>query len=159
METKKEKIEETKVESSEVKVEPTASDEPEPKAEETKVDPTVKVEPEAKTKIEPPKEKTKKEEKAEKAALKAKAEKEAKNAKRRAADKARREKKKAGTKVKVEPTPKKIRMLMSAANSEKTFGRGGVFKVGVDVSPGTARSWLRTGVAEEDCSEVPPETK
>jgi hypothetical protein len=62
-------------------------------------------------------------------------------------------------KVKPIPTPNRIRMLMSLANQDMAYTSGKTYKVGRDVSPETAKSWLRSGAAEEDRSEEPPETK
>lgn len=57
------------------------------------------------------------------------------------------------------PPPKKIRMLMSVANEKIAYTVGHVYKTGKDISPNTAKSYVRTGVAEEDHSDEPPETK
>lgn len=55
--------------------------------------------------------------------------------------------------------PKRIRMLMSVANT-RAFDMGRVFLVPQDVPVNTARSWIACGIAEEDKSaEDPPETK
>lgn len=62
-------------------------------------------------------------------------------------------------KMKPIPTPNRIRMLMTLGNQDMTYITGHSYKVGKDVSPETAKSWLNSGAAEEDRSEEPPETK
>jgi len=57
------------------------------------------------------------------------------------------------------PTPNRIRMLMTVGNQDMTYITGHSYKVGKDVEPETAKSWLRSEVAEEDRSTEPPETK
>ncbi|GAH32144.1 unnamed protein product, partial [marine sediment metagenome] len=55
---------------------------------------------------------------------------------------------------------KRIRMLMSVANEKVAFNSGGVYKVGEDITPESAESYIRTGAAEEDTSlDVPEEIK
>lgn len=55
---------------------------------------------------------------------------------------------------------KRIRMLMSVANEKDAFDARGVYKVGEDITPESAESYIRNGVAEEDTSlDVPEETK
>jgi len=69
-------------------------------------------------------------------------------------------KKKDKDKDKKKALPKRIRVLLSLANSRKSFISGKSYEVGMDVSEETARSWLDSGVAIEDKSlEGPKETK
>jgi hypothetical protein len=58
------------------------------------------------------------------------------------------------------PLPKKIRMKMTLATPKRCFTAGLLLKVGEDVSEDTARSWLKSGAAEEDKSlQLEMETK
>ena len=47
------------------------------------------------------------------------------------------------------PAPKRIRMLMSLSNPQRSYRSGVVYIVGQDVSEETATSWLKSGAAEE----------
>lgn len=56
--------------------------------------------------------------------------------------------------------PKRIRMLMSLASQNGSYPEGSVFLVPKEISVVTARSWLKSGAAEEDTSlPDPPEKK
>lgn len=55
--------------------------------------------------------------------------------------------------------PKRIRMLMSVANKDRAFTMGSIYRVPHDVPVNTARSWIESGVAEEDKSLDGPKEK
>lgn len=55
---------------------------------------------------------------------------------------------------------KRIRMLINCANQYRAFSPGDVLLVPEEISVNTAKSWIKTGAAEEDTSlDVPEETK
>lgn len=65
-------------------------------------------------------------------------------------------------KAKAEPVfkVKRIRMCMSLANQDMAYQTGKSYRVPEEVRVETAKSWLRSGAAEEDKSlPDPPETK
>lgn len=56
--------------------------------------------------------------------------------------------------------PRRIRMKMTLGTPKRCFTAGLLLRVGEDVSEDTARSWLKSGAAEEDKSLQPEmETK
>ena len=55
--------------------------------------------------------------------------------------------------------PKRIKMLMSLADSRKAYQMGQSYDVPKDIPANTARGWVACGVAEEDKSLDVPETK
>lgn len=59
-----------------------------------------------------------------------------------------------------ESVPKRIRMNFAGANQHRTFEPGDILKVPAEIPADTARSYLRSGKAEQDkAGEGPAETK
>ena len=67
--------------------------------------------------------------------------------------------KKAVAGIAIASLPIKIRMLMSLANSAKSYEVGHVYIVGIDLSLETAENWTKNGIAVEVKDVGPEETK